>query len=294
MSKKAIIDLGSNTFHLLIAQSKASGDWEILLKKRTYVFLAEKGTHHIYPEAWSRAMDCLQDFRHLILQHEVEDIVALGTAALRAADNSEEFTEQVHSDFRIPIRVISGNDEAKLIAKGVMSALNGHLSEYLIMDIGGGSVEFVLVEDHQAVWEQSFPIGLSELKRQDFYNDPFDHDTSFLYHQFLDEQLHDLTELLDGMTNIPLVGASGTFDAVLSILTHQEMHHFAESSVSAFKALFEQVKFMPLAERLNHPDIPNKRAPLYNLALLLVFHVLERYPIDALFISHFGMKEGAL
>jgi exopolyphosphatase/guanosine-5'-triphosphate,3'-diphosphate pyrophosphatase len=134
----AVIDLGSNTFHLLICEIGPPGRWTTIHKEREYVKLAEGGLDRIDEDALQRAINAMLRFADLIKRYEVKRTRAIGTAALREAQTGSIVAEKLTSISGIPIEIINGQQEAKYILDGI-KAPYPRLDQYgLIMDIGGG------------------------------------------------------------------------------------------------------------------------------------------------------------
>lgn len=294
-NRKAVIDLGTNTFHLLIADLEDDGTWKEIHRKREYVFLASKGIGEIAPETFDKGIETLLHFKEILDANHVKDFVALGTAALRTANNSQQFISQVLERTGIKVKVIDGDEEAGLIARGVELAIGDEIAEYLIMDIGGGSVEFIHRTKKGINWQQSFPIGLAVLKSKEFFADPQDSEVREKYSAFILEELKDLISYTENLGPLPFVGASGTFEALLQMIPAS--HSGRKSRKFSFQDLsdtFDKVKNMTIHERLAHPGIPGPRAELFGLAMLLVYTVAEQLETKEIYISPYALKEGVL
>ena len=150
----AIIDLGTNTFHLLIAETRGDQP-EILYKTNVPVKLGEGRINDniITPAAFERGINCLKDFSLIIADYQVYKISATATSAVRSAENGNEFVNAVNERTGISIETISGDEEAELIYQGVK--LSGAITNLsLIMDIGGGSVELILCDTENLIWKK--------------------------------------------------------------------------------------------------------------------------------------------
>ncbi len=155
----ACIDLGSNSFHLLI------GEWEggrirIAERYSRKVQLGEAvvATRRIAPAAFQRGLDCLRDFSELLRQYPIRQYWALGTNALRIAANAPEFLAAAEAA-GIRVAVISGVQEAVLIYAGVITSLPVNGEQRLVLDIGGGSTEVIAGHGHQRILTESLPVG---------------------------------------------------------------------------------------------------------------------------------------
>ena len=161
--KKAVIDLGTNTFNLLIG-SVFGDKLEIIYCEKEAVLLGMNGINNgsIAEDAWMRAMQTLFRFKKRCEKQNVDEIIGFGTSALRGAKNGELFVKEVYENIGIRIHIISGSQEAQLIYRGVRWLFDFKQAA-TIMDIGGGSTEFIAANAGGIVEAQSFDIGVSRL-----------------------------------------------------------------------------------------------------------------------------------
>lgn len=291
----AVIDLGTNTFHLLVAERQENNGFNELYSQRFFVKLAESGIETISKAAIQRGLEALQSFREVLDQLKVDKVKAIGTAALRTATNGPQFIQTVRQQFNIPIEVIDGNREADLIYKGVLQAVPFRKENYLLMDIGGGSVEFIIANKNQVWWAQSFPIGLAVLYKNFHHSEPISSLEKNILNTFLTQQLNPLFDAIRQFPVSILVGASGTFDVLENILAKsQEQLHHAVINVSDFYPLCQLLCAATRKERLEMKDIPDTRVDMIVVALLLIRFILEQTKVRQIFVSNYAMKEGMM
>lgn len=288
----AVIDLGTNTFHLLIAE--ATGDaWKELYRERIFVNLAENGIKTICNSARDRGLEALRHFRGIIRNHEVSDIKAVGTAALRTASNSKQFVRDVQNELGIAIQVIDGQEEAAYINAGVMKALPPAPGNFLIMDIGGGSVEFIISADRQPMYAVSYPIGVAVLYDNFHATEPIaDHELDRI-DDFLARTMEDLALKISEYGALGLIGASGTFEVIHSALQIPiGEESFSPIERKDFHDMYHRVIPMHYEDRTMAPGIPRTRARYIVVALKLIEHVLSHFEISSIGVSRFALKEG--
>ena len=294
----AILDLGTNTFHLLIAESDGKGGWNTLIKNKMYVKLAENGIQRIGEAPFERGLNALRQFRTQLDEAGVppENIRALGTAALRTAENAPEFLAQAWEIARIRPESISGHREAALIHKGVRQAVPFPDNRVLIMDIGGGSVEFIIADREQVYWQKSFPVGVAVLFREFHHSDPITPQEIQQLLQYLETALADLWQALEQYPCPTLVGASGTFDVIDLFLLNPatKPEHYGYITLQAFDPLREKIIGSTLAERQAMPLLPDERVEMVVVAMVLIQYVLDRSGIQEIYTSAYAMKEGML
>lgn len=293
--KLAVIDLGTNTFHLLIVEALPNGQFREIFRKRAFVQLAEEGIQRIGNGAFERGLNTLREYKKVLETHQVEKIQAFGTAALRTAQNGGEFKTAILKETGIEVQVISGDAEARLITKGVRLAVPFDTQVALIMDIGGGSVEFILANDKEVFWARSFPVGVAVLHHQFHKNEPISATEIDATNQHLEELLNPLWAALQKHPAHLLIGASGTFDVLEAMLVEKKEQPLCAFIQEAdFYPIYEKIIQMPLDQRLEMDKLPAQRAKLIVVALILIHKVLEHLSVQQIAVSMYAMKEGML
>jgi exopolyphosphatase/guanosine-5'-triphosphate,3'-diphosphate pyrophosphatase len=294
----AVIDLGTNTFHLLLVERNAAGQWVMLHRDRKYVRLAEEGIGRIGPAAFERALEAVGSFKEYLDDAGVapSQVRAFGTAALRTASNGQELIDEIEARTGIRAEIISGEREARLIYYGVRRAVPLPDNRVLIMDIGGGSVEFIIADRERIHWVRSFPIGVAVLWRRFKHSDPITPPEIDRIEQFLETALSDLWDALERYPTPTLVGASGSFDVVDLFLIDPEVKHplYGYVRTQEFDALFRMLTASTVAERRQMPNLPPERVDLIVVAAVLIRYVIHRAGLQDLYTSTYAMKEGML
>lgn len=294
---RAFIDLGTNTFHLLIA-SFENGNANILFKTKEIVGLGAGGINDriIRPDAQERGLACLLGFAQKCNELKVDQVNAFGTSALRHSRNSDEFLKKVKLSTGFKIEIIDGEREAELIQLGISSSIT-HIEEpYLIMDIGGGSTEFILVKNDEIQWKRSFEVGVQRLLSTYFKDDPLPKEEHIALRDYLDNLLSEL-EGLRSLGPINLVGASGTFTTLSRIYAAESdiaLSPTLKVPATYFTGLFEKLIKLPRSERLELPGMSAPRVDLIVVGSCLVNYVMESFEFDGFYISGNGLKEGAM
>lgn len=293
MGPIAIIDLGTNTFHLLI-MTVQDGIIEEVFRERKQVYLAEDGIEEIGDNAQERAILALRSFREKIDLYDVKHVKAIATAAFRKASNSSSLRKRIKKITDIDIDVISGDREAALIAKGVSIAVPMQANtSYLIMDIGGGSVEFIVIKNNTITWAKSFPIGVAILHQKFHRIDPISADAIQAMQLYLDQILTELKEVVKGEKILALLGASGSFEVMEHMIMEKEIKAFYSIlDVANFKPICKQIVSLNYKERLELELLPDSRANLVVTALLLMNFVIDLCNAPYIYVSKYAMKEG--
>ncbi|WP_020567578.1 Ppx/GppA phosphatase family protein [Neolewinella persica] len=295
--RRAVIDLGTNTFHLLIAELSEDGQLTEIYRERIFVKLAKEGIATIGPAPFDRGISALKHYRKELDKYGVENLTAIGTAALRTASNGPEFVATALREARITIQLISGDEEAHLITAGVLRAIPVPTENILIMDIGGGSTEYIIAGKAGVHWRRSFPIGVSVLFNEFHHADPITATEIQRLERHLREQLKPLSTALAAHPAHHLVGAAGTFDVLAGALrdhnapAHPTSHQL---SLSGFPELYQTITSATLAERLALPGIPPERTDMIVVAMTLLRFTFELAGIERVTVSDYAMKEGVL
>ena len=298
MARTAVLDLGTNTFHLLIAERLPGGGWHTVVKHKIYVKLAEEGIHRIGDAAYARGLEALRIFKKEIDLAGVAtgQVKAFGTAALRTAENAPDFLRQATDIIGLRPESIPGSREAELIHKGVRKAVPFPEGRVLIMDIGGGSVEFIIADRERVFWQHSFPVGAAVLWRAFHQNDPISEIEVQNVENHLETALSDLWRALEQYPSPTLVGASGTFDVIdlflLDPAVKPELYGHIE--VARFFPLYEKLRHSTLAERRAMPKLPDERVEMVVVAVILIRYILRKAGIREIYTSVYAMKEGML
>lgn len=299
--KAAIIDLGTNTFHLLLVELYENR-FETLYKEKSPVKIGQGGINNniIHPDAEKRAFYTLKHFKNLIDGEGISNIFAFATSAVRNAENGAEFVEKIRDKFKIHINVIDGEEEAQLIYEGIR--LSGSLNDQtsLMMDIGGGSVEFIIGNQYQALWRKSFEIGGQRMLDFFHYHDPILPEEVENLTAYITENLQPLADAIQQYRPNRLVGASGTFDTLSDIYyasLHQTKHRTEQVFQiprDEFEIIAKKLLTMNKSERLKIPGMIPMRVDMIVVASCLIKYILKLFPVKTLICSNYALKEGAI
>ena len=292
--RKAVIDLGTNTFNLLIADVYSS-NFNIIHSDKEGVALGMGGINEnkISSDAFERGIATLRKFKSICDELNVESINAFGTSALRGANNSTEFVEKIKKELNFDINIISGNSEAEFIYKGVKWSYNFE-KPGVIMDIGGGSTEFIFADKFGMQESVSLDIGVSRIYQEFKFNDPLSVTDIQTIIDWLELKS---SGFFDNKKSDLLIGASGTFETFYELIHHEafpELIHSVEIPIQELKSTINSIIASTQAERdLNDFIIPirKKMAPI---AAVKVKWIIEKLGIKEIIISPCSLKEGAL
>lgn len=299
--KAAVIDMGTNTFHLLLVELDGVS-FKTIYKEKIPVKLGKGGINqnHITEDAKKRAFHTLLHFKNLIEGENIPQTFAFATSAVRNAENGQDFVQEVKEKIGINIRVLSGEEEAQMIYDGIRlsGSLNGQTE--LMMDIGGGSVEFIIGNSEQSLWKQSFEIGGQRLLELFHYHDPILPEEVARLKAYLEEKLQPLLEAIKTYKPTGLVGASGTFDTLTDIYFESMLQckltgrHAFELPVEKYDAIHRMILSKNKEERLLIPGMIPMRVDMIVVASTLIEFILRFIKVDFITCSHYALKEGAI
>lgn len=296
------MDLGTNTFHLLITEG--SIDNHIILEhEHIAVRLGEGGINKgiIQPEAFTRGLATMQQFRQLIDKHAVDSVRAIATSALRNAGNGQEFIRQVKELTDIQIEIINGDTEAGFIYQGIKASGCLSASDTLIMDIGGGSVEFILGNSRGIIWKQSFEIGAARLMDKFHQTDPIPQASITKLNTYLEDKLTPLFDAVNNNKVDTLIGSSGAFETFTELIEKPKNEAFRLKDVRNY--LFNTDELIDVTDvviasshqqRASNPAIIPVRVDMIVVASLITRFIMQRLNISNIAMSTYSLKEGVL
>ncbi len=300
-SRIAIVDLGTNTFHLLIVDVKEN-QHHIVYRERTAVKLGKKGINKglITDAALSRALRAISAFRIAIDNYNVKKIFAYGTSAFRNARNQKDVINRIKENTGIAVNVISGDEEARLIYMGVRSAIPLGNEKSLVLDIGGGSVEFIIGDENDIYWKESFEIGAQRLLEEYHTHDPIRTEDLKALSIHFDNKLGSLFQVLERYQPKTLVGSSGTFDTLSDIYcARQGLERISETaetplSFQGFHDIYKELIVRDKEARMKIPGMIELRVDMIVVACSLINYLISRYAFTNLRVSSYALKEGVL
>jgi len=301
--KIAVIDLGTNTFNLLIVEKDNNGGYNRISSNRVPVKLGEgtinKGFISEIP--FKRGITALKEYSKIIKEQKIEKVVALATSAIRTAKNGLDFIEKAKTEAGIQVEVIDGNKEAELIYFGNRKAVKMNYDLSLIMDIGGGSTEFIIANKNEILWKQSFLLGAARLLELIKPSDPITETECKNLFNYFDEQLIPLHEACKRHKPLELIGSSGAFDSIVDMMAGE----YGSETLTDKKTEYsiDLTNYFPLAkkvigstynQRLKTKGLIEMRVDMIVISCLFVEYVLTRLNLTKLRVSTYSLKEGVI
>lgn len=301
--KIAVIDLGTNTFNLLIAEKASKNSFRILHSSKIAVKLA-KGSidrKELKTDAITRGVNAVEKFLQIINDNSVEKIFACATAAVRTAKNGSLFVKAIKDKFDLDISVIEGDREADLIYNGVKKAITID-GKALIIDIGGGSIEFVIADMDHIFWKKSYPIGVAYMLEKFKPSDPLTIEEIEILTNFFEEKLAEAFDEIKKHQVEEMIGASGAFESFAAMIRGDEKFE-SETGTEPMAYTIDMQEFEDLSWRLISSTVKERkrikglesmRVEFIVLAALLVKFILEKTKIQKVIQSNFALKEGLM
>ncbi|HET6245779.1 MAG: Ppx/GppA family phosphatase [Bacteroidetes bacterium] len=301
--KIAVIDLGTNTFNLLIGEVNNLNHYRILYNTKAAVQLGKGGITKriITPEAINRGVITIGSYLQIISTYNVDKVYAYATSAVRGAINGKDFTDRIKTEFNLDINVISGEKEAELIYYGVKLGVNLTDETSVIMDIGGGSTEFIICNAYQIFWKKSFDVGAARILEAFQPSNPIKVEEIKKIEDYFNEELEELFAAIEFHQAKTLIGSSGSFDTFAEIIAHK----FYEPSIveniteytfniGDYHIIHEQLIRSTREERYKTKGLIPMRVDMIVIASVFTSFMLKKNQISNMRLSAYSLKEGVL
>lgn len=299
----AAVDMGTNSFHMIIARLKSDGSLKIIDREKQVIRLGShtgKELSFISAEETELAIKVLKRFKKLADSYGAE-FRAVATSAVREAKNRSDFIDKVKYAAGISVEVIDGKTEAGLIYLGAERALALGDKEALCIDIGGGSTEFIYVNNNRVVFEESLKIGAVRLSKHFFPDYQLNEERISLCNNYIVSVLENsLSKYFHHKFNM-VVGASGTIEAIGIMIIKQKKQKvpkslnsltFTEPELSLISAKILAAKTKDI--RIKIPGMEEKRADIIPAGLLILNKIFELFKLKEMIISGYALREGII
>lgn len=295
----AVVDLGTNTCNLLIAET-VDRDYRILHQSKQLVKLGDDKIrdNEISPAAVQRSLQSFQSHQKVIREFNVDRIKVLATSAVRSAANKVPYLEQLGDKSGWLIKVISGEKEAELIFKGVMLAFKKIDEPALILDIGGGSNELILARHFEMIWKESRPTGMARVINNFLLSNPVNADQIRSLQDYFAAQ--HAAAIINGRKEKVkmLIGCSGAFDTIADIIDGVDpgtkQRKTQEISMVEFYEVYEKLLKSTREERILMKGMDHVRVDLIVPAIILIEKLIVEIGIEKIVQTDFALREGVL
>ncbi len=323
MPNLAGIDIGTNTVRLLIADVKDRYTFNELRSERRITRLGEGiiNGKRLIPSAINRTISVVKEFASIMQGYSIDAVAVIATSAVREAENGAEFVKAVKAETGFDIEVISGDEEARRTFLGVLSGLNpltlilspegrgnkkipspqwgeGRVrGELLIMDIGGGSTEFILSKNGRILESISTGLGVVKLTEGFIKSDPVSNNEIEKLNKIIKNELKSLKNKLSNFNNSTFVGTAGTvttlaaIDQNLTLYNPLRINNYVLKK-KAVDRIFDDLKPKTMKERLNIPALEKGREDLIIAGTAMVQLAMEAFGFNEMVVCDFGLREG--
>ena len=295
----AIIDLGTNTCNLLIAIFK-NKEYQILYQGKEVVKLGKEGIDNniLTEKGLERAILAIRKHQEQISKFDVSEVVIIATSAIREATNKAWFQQQIKANTGLDLQIISGQKEAQLIFDGVKLAFGEIDNHSLILDIGGGSNEFILTYNNEPIWKQSFPLGMARVIEQIPPSDPITPEEIEQINDWFSRKLEPLWEQMNNIKIPLLIGCSGAFDTITDLIDQTDpgikTRIKQEIKIDDFTRIYETLIKSTTAERTKMKGMESIRIEMIVPSVLFIKLIVDRLRIRKIYQTDFALREGIL
>lgn len=297
----AAIDIGTNSFHAVIVDVYPDGSFYTIDKLKEMVLLAEKGFENRLSEAaFKRALSALQKIKTLCDHQGAETILAYATSAIREAENGGELIQKVIDEVGIKIIAIPGRVEAELIGLAVQHGVEMPDSPSLTMDVGGGSVEYIIGNKERFFHLSSKKLGVARMTARFVEHDPISKEEIQTLTDHFRTNLTDVAQSFASHRASMLIGSSGTMENIALMIAYRKDKspnmsvNELEFTATEFFDLYDDVIGMDYDERAELKGLDEKRISLLPAGLVLLNYVLKTFGNKRIKISSQALREGII
>lgn len=296
MKKVAALDLGSNTFLCLIAEGENGKINKVLFDEVHSVRLGQdvQKTQKFHAEALVRASNSLEEFAKVIKSFQVENIQAVATAAARNVTNGEELFK-ICEELNIPIRIISGHEEAETTFLGAIAGKSETEMTQMVIDIGGGSTELIVGKGKKILYSESIRTGGVQLKDHFGFGEILDDQQVQQIRTYLKETVNSAIQNIKRFNIDKVISVAGTPTEIASIINGGfdknkiEDFHLSKMTIELF---FQKLRTVDVQTRIKDLKVNSGRADIIIYGMLILLTVLEELKIESTFVGTQGVRYG--
>ncbi|NEQ40684.1 MAG: Ppx/GppA family phosphatase [Okeania sp. SIO3I5] len=302
----AAIDMGTNSLHLVVVKiDPRLPTFTIIDRDKETVRLGDCETKgNLKPEVMDRAIATLERFQKIAKSANAEQIITVATSAVREAPNGKEFLNRIADELDLYVNLISGQEEARRIYLGVLSAMEFNNQPHIIIDIGGGSTELILGDGDTSRTLSSTKVGAVRLTKEFVTTDPISK-SEFAYLQaytrgLLERPTEELLANLKKGEKPRLVGTAGTIEALATIHAYEKLGNVPtplggyEFSFAELEELVNKLKKLSIYERLELPGMSEKRAEIILAGALVLKEAMSLLEMKSVTICESSLREGVI
>lgn len=298
----ASIDLGTNTCNLSISDWNKRGI-EVIYSDKKPIKLGAEGfpDGKITIAGQERVIKAINAYKKVIKSYDPVKEIVVATSAVRNATNREEVAANINASTGYQLNIISGDDEAELIFRGVREAVPLNENPYLLLDIGGGSNEIQVVNKEKVFWRKSIDLGIARLLNTFKPSDPLKESEIEQINLFLYDKLSFLKDINEEYDIKTLIGSSGSFDTFASMYIHRadllETYSgtkWFEIPLEVYNDIHKDLINNSMDKRLDMPGMEKMRVEMIPLASVFTKFLINLFGINQLIRSSYALKEGVI
>lgn len=302
LQRIASIDIGTNTVLLLIADVNADGQITTVHEEQRIIRLGKNvdAERNISEEGLHKCISVLQAYKKIVENYSCEKITICGTSALRDAHNREWFLKEIEKQTRVSIEILSGDEEALWTYQGgrlVLQNAGDDDRENLVIDIGGGSTEFILGNKTKITHKISLDIGAVRLTEKFIKSDPISSHDEYALTQFVRSLLKERLEHYVINRNIRCIGVAGTITTLAAM--EQQMEHYQPAKINGFvltkdslQKLLDDLRLTTQQERKNFKGLQPERADVIFAGAVILMEALTYFQLSEMLVSNYGLRYG--
>ncbi|MGH9043133.1 MAG: exopolyphosphatase [Acidimicrobiia bacterium] len=301
MSRRAAIDIGTNSTRVLVAEADDGDAPLTTLERRMTITRLGQGvgaTRRLHPDAVDRTLRVLREYRQVLATLGVEGVRATATSAVRDATNRDDFLIRAKEILGTAPEVLSGDEEGRLTFAGATAGLT-ESKPYLVVDIGGGSTEFILGSDRPESLV-SVDVGCVRLTEAYLHSDPPAPEELSQAVSVVGLHLDDVDRLLPGAIDAKtLIGVAGTVTTVaavelgLAVYDPEALHHFRLTHAAA-EDVFRTLATEPAEARRHNPGLEAERVDVIVGGAIVLVAVMRHFGFDEMLVSEADILDGLI
>lgn len=288
----AAVDLGSNSFHMIIC-SLHNGKLQTIDRLKEMVRLAAGLDQHknLDQLTQERALACLERFGQRIRDFAPNSVAIVGTNTLRIARNSQQFINKAEKALGHPIHIISGIEEARLIYQGVAHSLGSNANNRFVMDIGGSSTEYIIGRDDIAHTKESLNMGCVTVSQNFFKNGELTKKAFRKAMLFAEQHLEPFQNAFNSQNWEEAIGASGSLKAISNVLQTMGWSNNGITNEGLEQLVAHLLKLNRIDE-ISFPALSIERRPVFIGAVAIVYATFKTLNIQQMTVSDGALREG--
>jgi exopolyphosphatase / guanosine-5'-triphosphate,3'-diphosphate pyrophosphatase len=301
----AAIDLGTNSFHLVIADTKPDGTFTVIESEKEMVRLGESGNDMklLSPEAFERGITALKRFQAIISARKSDRVKAVATSALREAENRDQFLRAAKKEAGLDVEIISGYEEGRLIYLGALQAISAFDEQALVVDIGGGSAEYVVGLKGELKYVNSLKLGAIRLTRKFKLGEKPTSKQIIECRKMIAGELAGPARAIKQLKFERVIGTSGTIQSVAAMISaardgasnpSDRLNNFMFDYHEVQAVVEKLLNASSIEQRKKIAGLDDKRADIILAGALVLQESMRLLDIENITISSYALREGVI